>query len=534
MLRADLPVREYDKLAPTSITNNCNSARSSISSAGSNAGTDYSTTVSGTSAPAKKCASTNTNQKKKVSRNNGDSADDQLTSHTESIEMTNINNKSNNKCPVHQPTSNNKGHAGKNISDKGTNPSCSNKATNSDDTLILRICDLEYTTRRSSVSSTTNGNGYKNGEVGPKAKARNETDSNSPKQKQQRRYSAAAANTNHHQKGGGSPRVGTSSHHSNSKCNCSSCNTGGTATETKTATIHHQKTKSVGTQHDATGFDPWVKQGEVGVGKSNQRHLSNSGSGNGNTKVIVITDDFKKKALNQNIRIDSKRNKYKYMKTNKSLGSSRSMDDICICNDDTEGNEGHDGSPKIVKTKTATSGTDDASADGDLIETVIGSSNSKSNTKTFSKSVDNISVQSTDNDALDNVGSVELIFISDEFLNEVNKQDVIVLKNNGCAKASVIKTANGNVVNDKQIIVVSDDFRRKSLQDQKIVVIDEPKKGKGKANPKLNRQSSAESSVDDVNNKITSRAFQSYDEEAENLESKEIKSPVLEETEILL
>lgn len=45
---------------------------------------------------------------------------------------------------------------------------------------------------------------------------------------------------------------------------------------------------------------------------------------------------------------------------------------------------------------------------------------------------------------------------------------------------------------------------------------------------KLNRQSSAETSIDDVNNKLTSHAFQSYDEQ-EHLESKEIKSPTTEE-----
>lgn len=45
---------------------------------------------------------------------------------------------------------------------------------------------------------------------------------------------------------------------------------------------------------------------------------------------------------------------------------------------------------------------------------------------------------------------------------------------------------------------------------------------------KLNRQSSAETSIDDVNNKLTSHAFQSYDEQ-EHLESKEIKSPTTED-----
>lgn len=45
---------------------------------------------------------------------------------------------------------------------------------------------------------------------------------------------------------------------------------------------------------------------------------------------------------------------------------------------------------------------------------------------------------------------------------------------------------------------------------------------------KLNRQSSAETSIDDVNNKLTSHAFQSYDEQMHLEESKEIKSPITE------
>lgn len=50
---------------------------------------------------------------------------------------------------------------------------------------------------------------------------------------------------------------------------------------------------------------------------------------------------------------------------------------------------------------------------------------------------------------------------------------------------------------------------------------------------KLNRQSSAETSIDDVNNKLTSHAFQSYDEQ-EHLESKEIQSPTTDEMKLNL
>lgn len=117
---------------------------------------------------------------------------------------------------------------------------------------------------------------------------------------------------------------------------------------------------------------------------------------NTNAKVIVITDDFKKKALtNQEVFVDTKRKMLRYMKANKLTNSSRSMDD------DTEPDE----PTKLDKQKA------------------------------ISKSVDNVSQLSTELDQLDNVGSVELIFISDEYLNKVAKPDVIILvsMHGGCS-----------------------------------------------------------------------------------------------------
>lgn len=52
--------------------------------------------------------------------------------------------------------------------------------------------------------------------------------------------------------------------------------------------------------------------------------------------------------------------------------------------------------------------------------------------------------------------------------------------------------------------------------------------GNSNKHGKLNRQSSGETSIDDVNNKLTSHALKSYDEQ-EHLESKEIQSPTTED-----
>lgn len=546
------------------MTNHCGSARSSISSTGTENG------ITSTSVSKK---STNGNQKNKTNRTNAS------TSTNEGYDSLLDNT---NEIPINSKTTNKKN--ARNVTDRGTNSfTAYDKLINNDDTLILRICDLENTTGRRSSSGQANG--LRNGDTTalPKTKHRTKTEplnpiATSPKLKQQRRSSSTFVHSNSTQKAGGSPRISLS-HNSSvaSKCNCSRLQetelddkypfpalqnfaTNHTGAHSKaTSSGNHYKTKSVGTQHDANGgganlcYDPWIKQSDAAISSTSsaQRYGSHN-----NAKVIVITDDFKKKALNQDVRIDSKRKILKYMKTNKSLGSSRSMDDVCIDNGDmaatgiTDDKSTNDGR-KIVKTKTATT-----TATADNIDTDPITPHDKTITKAISKSFDNISLLSTEIDVLDNVGSVELIFISDEFLNKVNQQDVIVLKNNGVARSSALKCANGGTtINDKQIVVVSDHFRRKSIQDQKIVIVDKPRKSSssgggggnsdhassgnttstsGKAHPKLNRQSSGESSVDDVNNKITSRAFQSYDEETENLESKDIKTAVQEETEILL
>lgn len=440
-----------------------------------------------------------------------------------------------------------------------------------DDTLILRISDLEYATRRSSTSptSTATQNGLSNSACSKsKTKFRTKTDPHPVSSSQkQRRFSSTNTSTidlKNYQK---CSSQGIASQHNGGKCNCSSC-----AVTKATSLSSENKKKSVGTQHDAVAqcaFDPWVKQNKTvtdnkrgpttksGASITNAitvKPLLNQKIANSNAKVIVITDDFKKKALNQEVLVDTKRKILRYMKANKLLSSSQSMDDMRIAmstnvtssakNCDRENvavniNE-HQMNTSVLsinKSPIGVSNNDDTTADADANIADV------KKTKAISKSVDNISVLSTEMDALDNVGSVELIFISDEFLNKVSDQDVIVLKSNQKMPAALVarklasgkSAVNGNFEVDctsqniacKQIVVITDEFCRKSMKDKKIVIVDEPNKSEAASNKskkqQLNRQSSAESSIDDVKNKITSRAFQSYDEEAEHLESKKIQ-----------
>lgn len=553
-----------------------------------------------------------------------------------------VNNSKNNllKNDNNSSNSSDNGTSGNNINNCNNNSSSCRyaKSMSNDDTLILKICDLEYTTKRTSTSSASsstsssasNPNGRINNArpgVSGRTKVRTKTDPHpiSSPQRQRRQASTttnAKSTFNLNQYHKCSPRI------DNNKCNCSSCcvpsklRTSSTSSSSSWTDNTNNKTKSVGTQHDATNaFDPWIKQNTVS--KNMSKHAQRSTAGHhqsskvnaaqkftsnskatisANAKVIVITDDFKKKALNQQVLIDTKRKILRYMKTNKLMSSSRSMDDVRISSDDDESkdassfNTNNDQNPASnISESQKTTGEN---ANKSKID-----KNSK--TKAISKSVDNVSLLSAEMDALDNVGSVELIFISDEFLNEVSNQNVIVLKKNSkippnflrnnkqqsvndsslvdrsvdngsggtalkvrvksvenetefqsdqssdsmatASTAATMKTGSNNSNNNnntnngnssgkinkykKQVIVVSDNFRKKSLKDKKIVIVDEPKRRPGKlsSNAKLNRQSSGESSIDDVNNKITSHAFQSYDEESEDLESKEIQSPDLEE-----
>lgn len=382
-----------------------------------------------------------------------------------------------------------------------------------------------------------------------------------------------------------------------SKCACTSCKQQQT-TNSKT-NDNQNKTKSVGTQHDAnSAYDPWIRQTSShsnGGNRSKSNHISiskaiKSINSNTNAKVIVITDDFKAKALNQEVVIDTKRNILRYMKANRmaKTNSSRSMDDVRISTDEPDihqiGKQNELNSNQIAKDSSI------KSINRDDLNTI-------DKQKAISKSVDNVSQLSGELAPLDNVGSVELIFISDEYLNRAANQDVIILKNNsktinnsnarklkqqqlnsrnsanneksnsagagnsssenGSTSANASKTATTTIITTGRQKLVQNELHSPSNKsnghaNDEINVNDEKKNaGKqqninenGNSNPendgtdpnnghseqiktkksKLNRQSSAETSIDDVNNKITTCAFQSYDEDPEHLERKDIQS----------
>lgn len=556
-----LPIREFEKLSPAVSATIANSGRSSLSSVSSSIIDPMhgektmarNTTASTTSASNSEtiAARTTNNQIDKLRKN-------ETAASANSVETLYLNILNKKNLEKLLQSNGNGASLTESKSSSSEKESCSSlgggsaKRLANDDTLILRICDLEYGSRYS--SATQNGQTTSDC-IKVKTKVRTKTDPHPVSSSQkQRRFSSTTTSTidlKNYKKCSSQSAAGQ---HNGSKCNCSSCNV------SKASSLSSEnKTKSVGTQHNAAAqcaFDPWVKQSTVAAdnkraAKSNsnartENSLLNQKIAHSNAKVIVITDDFKKKALNQEVLVDTKRKILRYMKANKLLSSSRSMDDVRIAASAST----VDNSNQVNATLNMNEhqmNTSVLSVDKSSVGVRCNDdpANASTNTadvkklKAMSKSVDNISVLSAELDALDNVGSVELIFISDEFLNKVSDQDVIVLKNNPKIPAALVarKLASGKSLNGnddakhfgrKQIIVITDEFCRKSMKNKKIVVVDAQNKNevansKVTKHQQLNRQSSAESSVDDVNNKITSRAFQSYDEEAEHLESKKIQ-----------
>lgn len=134
-----------------------------------------------------------------------------------------------------------------------------------------------------------------------------------------------------------------------------------------------------------------------------------------------------------------------------------------------------------------------------------------------------------------------------EYTNRKSKQSSLSGKANGSNNNShVTNNTTENGQSKKSVAVTGaavEDVRRKSLSKMVTNTTDENQEidnngvdsdscatvnGNSNKHGKLNRQSSGETSIDDVNNKLTSHAFQSYDEQ-EHLESKEIQSPTTEE-----
>lgn len=166
----------------------------------------------------------------------------------------------------------------------------------------------------------------------------------------------------------------------------------------------------------------------------------------------------------------------------------------------------------------------------------------------FSLSFDNVS----NNSDTDDLGSVELVIISDEFINKSTDQNVTLLKpkvasnrskkingksstkQNAIAAAVAVSAVAATKSSHKKLIVISEEFKRKSLENTVVIVNDDDLKRELPALTKSRQQTlkqmknlhneSIESFADDVQNKIKSFAFKSYDEDDGHLEKKIIES----------
>lgn len=235
--------------------------------------------------------------------------------------------------------------------------------------------------------------------------------------------------------------------------------------------------------------------------------------------VIVITDEFKKKATEHQITIKKMKNKRSTL--------SKSMETLST--------------PELEQRKFLLNDSENGTINDSNIEV-----NNKMK-KGRSKSVDDISTSS--NEMLEGVDSVELIFISDEFLHKANKQQPeVIIVNDPTRKISTSplsltinndeKALNGNQgkkrspkdrspknksplerspkeSKDKKLYVISDEFKSKSLNNTVIVV-------KQKAEKKTKDQLIKEQSINIKTTATNSNSFLTYEEPNDDLESKKI------------
>ncbi|XP_063709948.1 uncharacterized protein LOC134838331 [Culicoides brevitarsis] len=222
---------------------------------------------------------------------------------------------------------------------------------------------------------------------------------------------------------------------------------------------HSADKRSTGTQHEPDNRSP------------------NSRGSSKNKEVYVITDEFKKKCTEHHIIV--KRNAANKAKKKP---FSRSLENLST--------------PEVQRREfVAASNASAVKCDLDLTQNssqnVANGSNPKRNgkiseTKTRSKSVDDISTSS--NEVLEGVDSVELIFISDEFLNKSNKEEpeVIIVdpsprptpspnSQSGDEKLSKPSSRKSSQKSDKspkdkKLYVISDDYKKRSLNNTVIVV----------------------------------------------------------------
>lgn len=108
-----------------------------------------------------------------------------------------------------------------------------------------------------------------------------------------------------------------------------------------------------------------------------------------------------------------------------------------------------------------------------VLEKTLNRQKDKSPDESKAKSVGNVNDADDEDDDQNEVEfetgeSIELIFISDEFVNKVNKQEVIVLdEKDGKRRESL--------TNKKKLVIITDDFKERVLRNNSIVVTNERK-----------------------------------------------------------
>lgn len=246
--------------------------------------------------------------------------------------------------------------------------------------------------------------------------------------------------------------------------------------------------------------------------------------------VIIITDEYKKKCSEHHIIV---KNKKKEKKTKQPL--SRSMENLSTPEIHRRGFLSSQKMNTTTKSVSDSQPNHSNSANNKITESH----------KTRSKSVDDISTSSNEV-LLEGVESVELIFISDEFLNKANKQETEVIIVDDPSKmpsprptpspnsqSGEEKLTNGmkgtkkciqkdRSPRDRKIYKISDDFRQKSLNNTVIVVKQRDNKKK-KLKDTISDQSIEEPLS--LNIKTTSNTFLTYEEPwspVDDLESKKI------------
>lgn len=246
-----------------------------------------------------------------------------------------------------------------------------------------------------------------------------------------------------------------------------------------------KETKSIGTQHDY------------------------SDTNTNDKNVVVITDKFKKKCLEHNFNVVSCKASSK--KDKKS--HSKSLEDLLSITNNS-------GIDQVITTTTTKTNNEKLSTNKD----------NKKILTSRSKSVDDISTSS--NDVIEGVDSVELIFISDEFLNKAKTPEVIIINepfpinkhlqpssispqealsygnNNKNNKSSNKRSPKEKSPRSKKLYVISDDFKNKSLNNTVIIV-------KQKDSNKVSSKATSPNECVALNLKTTathSNSFIAYDE----------------------